>query len=73
MIVQQRACLNGCYTARWKENGGLITLLRFLDSLFSKTDRTYYLKGTRGYWALKEEAADRFCGELALEEGTDLL
>jgi hypothetical protein len=30
------------------------------------------LKGKRSYWKLKEEALDLPCGELALEEATDL-
>jgi hypothetical protein len=30
------------------------------------------IKEKRRYWKLKEEALDRMCGELALEEATDL-
>jgi hypothetical protein len=30
------------------------------------------LKEKRRYWNLKEEALDHICGELALEEATDL-
>ena len=30
------------------------------------------LRETRGYWKFKEEALDRTCGELALEEAMDL-
>jgi hypothetical protein len=59
MIVQQQACLNGCCTATWKEIGRIITLLHFLGSFFSKTERTYYFKDNRGYWKMKEEAEDR--------------
>jgi hypothetical protein len=50
MIVKQQAGLNGCCTSMWKQNGEIITLLHFLYSSISKTERTDDLKEKRGCW-----------------------